>query len=153
MSKNANDKVRSAIQILLADYADAIHRVDSEAWSACWTNEATWLIGTLEEPENLFDITGIETMLPAWQQAMTLYTNVQHKVVSHQVWQEAGVISGRCYVEELMSYDGHEYHLFGVYNDIYQETSAGYRFHKRQFNILQLQKGNENRKIFSHPNK
>ncbi len=152
MVKKINSEIRSAVGELLANYADSIHRIDGNAWSQCWSKNATWLIGTLEEPESLFDITGIEMILPAWEQAMTIYTRVQHKLVSHQVWNIDGVITGRCYVEELMTYNGDEYNLFGVYNDIYQEAKSGYIFKKRQFNILQLQKGNENRKFYSHPN-
>jgi len=56
---------------------------------------------------------------------MTLYTDVQHKLVSHQIWN----------------------------NDKYQKTISAYSFEKRQFNILQLQKGTENRQYFPHLNK
>jgi hypothetical protein len=122
-----------------------MHRLHSHTWSHSRTKDATWLIGTLEEPEDLFDITGIDTIVAAWKQAMTLYTDVQHKLVSLQIWNNECVITGRCYVEEFMNYNGREYNLFGVYNDIYQKTISAYSFEKRQFNILQLQKGTENR--------
>jgi hypothetical protein len=60
--------------------------------------------------------------------------------VPHQIWNNECAIAGRCYVEEFMNYNGHEYNLFGVYNDIYQKTTSAYSFEKKQFNILQLQK-------------
>ncbi|MFT6834295.1 MAG: hypothetical protein ACJA0H_000323 [Francisellaceae bacterium] len=53
---------------------------------------------------------------------MTLYTDAQHKLVSHQILNNECAIAGRCYVEEFMNYNGHEYNLFGVYNDIYQKN-------------------------------
>ncbi|MFT6834296.1 MAG: hypothetical protein ACJA0H_000324 [Francisellaceae bacterium] len=52
---------------MLANYAESMHRVHSHAWSHCLTMDAIWLIGTLEEPEDLFDITDIDTIVPAWK--------------------------------------------------------------------------------------
>jgi len=52
---------------LLANYADSMHRLHSHTWSHCHAKNATWLIGILEEPEDLFDITGIDTMVPDWK--------------------------------------------------------------------------------------
>ncbi len=142
-----------AITQLHGLYADAIHRLDGTAWSSCWAPDAQWSIATLETPTEPMLIEGRDNIVQMWQGAMTVFTQVQHKLHSHHIFESDhdNQLKGRSYLSESFLYEGEHIELFGLYQDTFVEIEKQWLFKTRRFSILQMKKPNSDTLYLNYP--
>jgi hypothetical protein len=148
----SNEK-QLAISQLYGLYADAIHRLDANAWSHCWTTDAQWSIASLENPTTPMLIQGRENILQTWQSAMTAFKHVQHMLHSHHIFalNDNKTLLGRSYLSESFHFEGDYIELFGLYQDVFLEVDSQWRFQSRKFSILQLKRAHSVPLYFDYP--
>lgn len=118
-----------AIRALVDSYADAVFRRDGDAWIACWSGHPKWdLAGTVIE--------GRETVLGAWQQAMSDLGFVAFfsQVGSIMVSEETATM--RLYTHEFLELEnGTKQRVLGQYDDYLVKQGGEWRFAHRKFQI------------------
>ena len=133
------DRVAAELDIrnLVARYADAIHRRDPADWGDTWAEDGIWRLPGLDDPTEQITMTGRDTLVTAWQTAMAGFPFVWHAIHSGHIAWDGDVATGRWYLSErLLTADGQGLEIFGVYDDRYRHTDAGWRFCERAFAIL-----------------
>ena len=133
------DRVAAELGIrnLVARYADAIHRRDPAGWGDTWAEDGIWRLPGLDDPAEQITMTGRDTLVAAWQAAMAGFPFVWHAIHSGHIAWDGDAPTGRWYLSErLLTADGQGLEIFGVYDDRYARTDAGWRFSERTFAIL-----------------
>lgn len=118
-----------AIRELVARYADAVARVDREAWLATWADDARWDLGAVS-------VEGKDAIGELWTRAMAGFEFVVQLPASGviDVSEDANSARGRWYLTEHgRSLDGTPMLTIGVYEDDYRQDGGVWGFACRRF--------------------
>jgi ketosteroid isomerase-like protein len=130
---NAND--HAAIERLTHRFADALNLRDSARFSRLWADEATWSIGEAftftGTPAQLAEI--FDQRIERWQ----AFVQVTHCTIADIVEDTA---AARSYVSEIgKPAEGDDgYFNYGMYVDCLVRTGDGWRFARRDYHYLYL---------------
>jgi uncharacterized protein (TIGR02246 family) len=118
---------RLALRELLDRYSDAVNRLDAEAWSATWADNASWVFrgGKVE---------GREAIVATWTKAMAGFDSVWFSAFPGMIAVDGDVAAMTTHTFEYLSATGAAPRLqSGIYNDRVVRTDAGWRFAERAF--------------------
>ena len=117
-----------AIQDLVARYCHAVSGRDDEAWVACWTDDAEWLVMGQH-------VTGREKILAHYQAIVSGLAFVVQTAMNPVLEMAGDEATGRWLMHEsLKTKDGHAAINHGLYLDRYRrERDGAWRFARREF--------------------
>lgn len=108
-----------------------MNRKDPASWATVWADDAAWnLRGD--------DVVGREAIVELWRSAVGRYELLLQQTTGHLV-DELGAdhASGRTYFTEIArKLDGSHQTLHAVYHDRYVRTPHGWRFARRELDVL-----------------
>jgi len=127
---------RIAIRELLETYADAVCRVDAEAWRSTWAEDGLWEM--LDYP-GMGTITGRANIVAFWKKAMQglpglVFIATPGSIVVTS--DEARVVS---YTTEVYDQNGVTQRDLGRYEDILVKRSGRWFFKARRFRNIHRQ--------------
>ncbi|OPX06666.1 nuclear transport factor 2 family protein [Gordonia sp. i37] len=120
---------------LSARFADAVTRVDVDAFADVWSDSGVWVIA----PPLDVTMTGSGAELAAGfaAGAEAMWATFIQQVHQVLVEVDSDSATGRTYITELgYRHDGTGQTLHGVYDDEYVRTATGWKFAKRHFSYL-----------------
>jgi len=129
---------RLAIRELLDTYADAVERVDANAWAQTWAEDSEWSMPDYPE----FPTTrGRDAIAALWVEAMKHYPGVHF-----HAWPGAIEITGdtaqvRSYTAETYDQNGVTMRDRGVYEDACVKIDGRWYFARRVFRNIHRQHG------------
>jgi uncharacterized protein (TIGR02246 family) len=118
-----------AIRQLVARYADAVNCRDGEAWSATWSTDGVWDLGSRHAE-------GREAIVEQWRASMATFDTVIQLVHQGTIHVDGDAASGRWYLHEESMRAGTRARYFGMYDDAYRKTADGWRFVRRRYSLL-----------------
>ncbi|MEM9880086.1 MAG: nuclear transport factor 2 family protein [Pseudomonadota bacterium] len=122
-----------AVTQLYGQYADAIHRLDAEAWGDTWCSDAKWELPL----DGMPPLEGRDTIVATWSSVMPGFKVVQHMPFAPLLKVENGVLCARWTVrEQLVKQDGEGEELLGIYDDTHREEDGKLRYQTRRFKVL-----------------
>ncbi len=118
------------IRDLLARYADAVNRRDTEAWGDTWAEDGCWrILGMAPE--------GRAAVVALWQKLMAGIPFVLQLPGQALIEVDGDEARCRVYLSEYgRSADGAGLLTLGVYHDRLRREPAGWRFRERRFEPL-----------------
>lgn len=124
---------RIAIRELLETYADAVCRVDAEAWGSTWAEDGLW---EMPDYPGMGAITGRANIVAFWKKAMQgfpglVFTATPGSIVVNG--DEARVVS---YTTEVYDQHGVTQRALGRYEDILVKRSGLWFFKERRFRYI-----------------
>jgi ketosteroid isomerase-like protein len=123
---------RLAIRELVESYNDAVMRFDRDAWAENWRDDATWDTG--QGP-----LTGKDTIVPAWEQAMSGFSFVGFFASAGPITVDGDTAHGTWYQQEFLHQkDGGKLNITGQYEDDYVKANGRWYFQKRIYKILDM---------------
>jgi len=127
---------RLAIRELLDSYADAVCRVDAEAWGATWAEDAVWALPDYPE---LGEIKGKAAIVEMWKGAMTQYPGIVFTASpgSIEVTGDRAVV--RSYTSEVYDQNGVTKRDRGRYEDVCVKQGGKWLFQSRTFKNVHRQ--------------
>lgn len=121
-----------AIRRLVDTYVDGVNRKDEAVWGSTWADDATWSLPGRE-------LAGKQAIVAFWVGAVARYAELVQLApngVVHSGEQE-GTATGRWYVlEQGRLTDGADMSMAAVYHDRYVRTPEGWRFARRELELL-----------------
>jgi uncharacterized protein (TIGR02246 family) len=125
---------RELIRELIADYCDAVNQRDPVAFGATWTPDAVWSLPFL----GIEGITGHESIVAAWNQAMALFSFVHFMSQVGLIEVEGDRATVRCYTSEVTvaADGGAERRPCGRYDDVCVKVDGKWLFERRTFHVL-----------------
>lgn len=120
------------IRRLLAEYADAVCRVDADQWGSTWTEDGVWDMGAMS-------MEGRDSMVAGWSGIMQRFDGVIHGYTDGwaDLDADAGVGTGRWYVTEyLKPQDAPAMAMMGYYDDEYRLVDGSWKFARRTLTSL-----------------
>jgi ketosteroid isomerase-like protein len=125
---------RLAIRELVESYNDAVMRFDGDAWSANWTDDATWSL------PGMGDVTGKDKFFPMWQGAMSQFSFVGFFASAGPIVVDGDTAHGTWYQQEFLHMkDGAKRNVTGRYEDDYVKRDGRWFFQKRVYSVLDSQ--------------
>jgi hypothetical protein len=85
----------AAIRRLVVAYADAVSRLDAEAWAATWAEEARWELGARM-------LEGREAIVAHWTALLPIYDSVLQLPSQGWLARRGGAVVGRWLVLEIL---------------------------------------------------
>ena len=127
---------RLAIRELLETYADAVCRVDADAWGATWAEDGLW-----EMPDfpDMGTITGKANIVAFWKEAMKVFPGVVFIATPGSIvvnGDEARVVS---YAAEVYDQNGVTQRDLGRYEDVVVKRGGRWLFKSRRFRNIHRQ--------------
>jgi hypothetical protein len=136
MSNVARDRVGDelALRNLVARYADAVTRMDSEALRELFTPDGEWIVTGHGEPRGHDEVVAfLDGLLANWN-------GIVHALLSGTVTLDTTDpfrATGRWYISEFgQMRSGDEVLFAGVYHDEYTRDAGEWRFARRRYNSL-----------------
>ncbi|MFT6750348.1 MAG: hypothetical protein ACI9VI_001477 [Candidatus Azotimanducaceae bacterium] len=125
------------IRNLVADYADAVNRVDKAQWASTWAEDGQWTLpgaGTFS---------GRDAVVGLWTQAMAGFDFVAQLVYQGSVTIDGDKATGRWYLSEHLRPAGSEGGMFniGTYKDEYVKLNNKWYFSNREYQIMYNDEG------------
>jgi len=122
---------RLAIRELIDAYNDAVMRFDGDAWSATWTDDATWTL------PGAGDLVGKAVFFPAWQNAMSNFSFVGFFASAGPIHVDGDTASGTWYQQEFLhEKTGTKRTVTGKYSDSYAKIDGTWYFTRRHYEVL-----------------
>ncbi len=119
------------IDMLVHRYADAVCRRDAEQWSACWAEDALWVLDAERQ------VQGREAIVTLWATEMAKYASVIQLVANGEASLDGDVGRGRWYLQEYnRRTDGSPAVLVAWYDDEYRRVDGAWRFTRRALTRL-----------------
>ena len=129
---------RLAIRELLDTYADAVERVDADAWGQTWAEESEWSMPDYPE----FPTTNGRAAITAlWVEAMKHYPGVHFHAWPGEIVVEGDHACVRTYTAETYDQEGVTKRDRGVYEDSCVKIEGRWYFAKRIFRNIHRQQG------------
>ena len=120
------------IRTLLARYADAVCRFDTDQWAATWAEDGVWEMDPMSQ-------TGRDQIATTWHGMLTRLDGVIHSYLSGwaDLDEEAGTGTGRWYViEHFKRPDEDPMTMYGFYDDKYCLEYGEWKFARRSLNRI-----------------
>jgi ketosteroid isomerase-like protein len=130
MSYTGTTEDRLAIRELLETYADAVCRVDAEAWGSTWAEDASW---ELPDYPDIGTIRGRDNIVAAWKVAMTHYPGIVFIATPGAIEIDGSRATVRSYTSEVYDRDGVTKRDRGRYEDVVVKQNGRWLFKKRVF--------------------
>lgn len=130
MSYSGPIEDRLAIRELLETYADAVCRVDSEAWGACWAEDAVW---SMPDYPEFGETHGKAAIVAMWVEAMKHYPGIIFVATPGAIIVEGDRATARSYTSEVYDQGGVTKRDRGVYNDELVKQDGRWLFSRRVF--------------------
>jgi hypothetical protein len=122
---------QAAILTLLGRYCRAVSDHDPVAMGATWAEGAHWDIPG-DEP-----VVGRAAIMELFDRTRSLYAQCVQQMTSHVIEVDGDTGVGWIQIRELQwKDDGFTRELVGTYHDEYVRTAAGWRFARRNFELL-----------------
>lgn len=125
------------IRNLIGSFTDAVNRLDTAAFEAVWTPEATWII---DPPTGVTITDSREAIAAGMGEALpALWSSFIQSVNGAAISVEGDRATARVYVAEIGIHRdrGPERNL-GVYDDTLERTADGWRFGLRHYHYLHI---------------
>ncbi|WP_226016397.1 nuclear transport factor 2 family protein [Novosphingobium sp. FKTRR1] len=127
---------RLAIRELLETYADAVTRLDADAWIATWAEDAEW---SLPDYPELGTTHGRPAIRAMWVEAMKGYPGIMF-----EAWPGAIEVTGdtavvRSYTAEVYDQNGQTHRDRGQYDDTLVKIDGRWLFRSRSFRNIHRQ--------------
>lgn len=123
---------RLAIRELLEVYADAVCRVDADAWGATWAEDAVW---ALPDYPQIGEIRGRANIVAAWKAAMAGYPGIIFIATPGSIVIDGNQATVRSYTSEV--YDDQATGVTkrdrGRYDDLCVKVNGQWLFKQRIF--------------------
>lgn len=121
---------RLAIRELIETYADAVTRVDPEAWGGTWAEDADWEMPDYPEfpPQK-----GRKNIVGLWVEAMKQFPGIIFQAYPGSFTIEGDRATGHSYTSEVYDQDGVTKRDRGVYQDEMIKIDGRWYFSKRSF--------------------
>lgn len=122
---------RLAIRELIESYADAVFRVDADAWAALWAEDGVWTLMGMEHQ-------GRERIAGFWRQAMSNFSFTGFFGSPAEIRVEGERATGRCYITEVLreKSTGNLHRNTGKYDDVYVKRNGRWLFARRDHQLL-----------------
>ena len=121
---------RLAIRELLEVYADAVCRVDAEAWSSTWAEDATW---ELPDYPDFGTVRGRDNIVAQWKVAMSHYPGIIFVATPGSIEIDGSRATVRSYTSEVYDRDGTTKRDRGRYDDVVVKRNGRWVFQSRVF--------------------
>ena len=121
-----------AIRTLLARYADAVCRFDTDQWAATWAEDGVWEMDPMSQ-------TGRDQIAAAWHGMLTRLDGVIHSYLNGwaDLDEDAGTGIGRWYViEHFKRPDEDPMTMYGFYDDEYCLEDGEWKFARRSLHRI-----------------
>ena len=134
-------EVRTAIDELLATYADAVTRRDPEELRWLFTEEGIWDLGPIGiHTGSAAIVNALTDLLRSWQ----VLVHVPHTRLLRFDPDDETTVFGRSYFSEFgLLESGESAHFAGVYHDTYSRDGDRWRFAERRYSGLYSRRGTE----------
>jgi ketosteroid isomerase-like protein len=121
---------RLAIRERVEAYSDAVFRHDADAWAACWAEEGTWKLPTVE-------VSGREKLKATWIGAMSAFGLAGFFAVPGSIIVEGDRATARNYTQEILQLkDGGMRRIIGAYADELVKRDGTWVFLSRTYTVL-----------------
>ena len=130
MSYSGSTEDRLAIRELLESYADAVCRVDADAWGATWDEDSVW---ELPDYPDIGSIRGRENIVAAWKVAMSHYPGVIFIATPGSIEVDGATARVRSYTSEVYDQNGVTKRDRGRYEDVVVKRNGRWLFQRRVF--------------------
>lgn len=120
------------IRTLLARYADAVCRFDTDQWAGTWAEDGVWEMDPMSQ-------TGRDQIAATWHGMLTRLDGVIHSYLSGwaDLDEQAGTGTGRWYViEHFKRPDEDPMTMYGFYDDEYCMENGEWKFARRSLNRI-----------------
>jgi ketosteroid isomerase-like protein len=121
---------RLAIRELLEAYADAVCRVDADAWGATWAEDSVW---ELPDYPEIGTIRGRANIVAAWTAAMAHYPGIIFIATPGSIEVRGGEALLRSYTSEVYDSGGVTRRDRGRYEDVVVKQDGRWLFKSRSF--------------------
>lgn len=122
---------RLAIRELLEAYADAVCRVDADAWQATWTEDGVW---ELPDYHEIGTVRGRPQIVAMWQAAMAHYPGIIFVTTPGAIEIAGDRATVRSYTSEVYDdAEGRTRRDRGVYEDVIVKRAGRWLFQSRRF--------------------
>ena len=119
-----------SVRALIEGYCDAVNQRNIDSYAALWCDDASWVL-------NGKAITGKESILTTWTGAMSHFEYVFFLAMPGHINVSGGTASARTYVNEhVISVDGIERYIDGLYEDEFRKDDDEWKFYKRQYSVV-----------------
>ena len=127
---------RIAIRELLETYADAVCRVDAEAWGSTWAEDGLW-----EMPDfpGMGTITGRTNIVAFWKEAMKHFPGVVFVVTPGSIVVDGDEARVGSYASEVYDQNGVTQRDLGRYEDVVVKRGGRWLFKSRRFRNIHRQ--------------
>jgi len=131
MSSSGPIEDRLSIRELVDSYNDAVMRIDGDAWSANWAEDAVWNLPGAGE------IAGRSAILTVWQGAMSAFSFVGFFASAGPITVTGDTAAGIWYQQEFLhGKDGGKRVVTGRYQDAYSRKDGRWFFQRRDYEVL-----------------
>ena len=127
---------RLAIRELLESYADAVTRLDAEAWAATWAEDAEWSLPDYPEIGTTCGRAAIKAM---WIEAMKHYPGIMFEAWPGSIEVSGSTAKMRSYTAEVYDQDGVTVRDRGQYEDTCVKVDGAWLFQSRSFRNIHRQ--------------
>jgi uncharacterized protein (TIGR02246 family) len=121
---------RLAIRELLEAYADAVCRVDADAWGATWAEDSVW---ELPDYPEIGTIRGRANIVAAWTAAMAHYPGIIFIATPGSIEVRGDEALLRSYTSEVYDSGGVTRRDRGRYEDVVVKQDGRWLFKSRSF--------------------
>ncbi len=126
---------RLAIRERIEAYSDAVFRHDSEAWIACWTEDAVWRLPGME-------VAGRDKIKAAWIGAMGGFSLAAFFATPGSIRVDGDRAEVRVYTQEILALKaGGVRRIVGAYDDRLEKAGDAWLFASRTYSILRDEEG------------
>lgn len=127
---------RLAIRELLETYADAVTRVDADAWAATWAEDAEW---SLPDYPELGTTRGRAAIRAMWVEAMKGYPGIMFEAWPGSIEIDGDRATMRSYTAEVYDQNGQTHRDRGRYEDTLVKIDGQWLFASRSFRNIHRQ--------------
>jgi ketosteroid isomerase-like protein len=127
---------RLAIRELLESYADAVTRLDAEAWAATWAENAEW---SLPDYPEIGTTSGRAAIKAMWIDAMKHYPGIMFEAWPGSIEVSGSTAKMRSYTAEVYDQGGMTVRDRGRYEDTCVKVDGAWLFQSRSFRNIHRQ--------------